>query len=304
MFATFVGTDKGGSRHEDVFWSLYAIAVERGYVPGNSELQVEPDGPMDDWVVKQIGPEDGQAEFFLAVTEPQIPGCSPIFPVQKTVSGPMFAVVVLDSSLTVFREDRSDVLDVNDTAAVAESFESFLRELPAPHLKKDTLREKIPSLAYIEAQVVHQAVKRGALKDSVRAVETQYNFASGSLGDGVFLESRILSLLYCLVVVPREIWASSSEHPIYDMISKNWSVPFGAVIKPATVSDEKATYHFIRHLRNAVAHARFTFGGQRFHFWDQRPKEDMPSFRATISIYDLQLLLEVVGSAFANLRSA
>ena len=77
--------------------------------------------------------------------------------------------------------------------------------------------------------MIHQAVARGALADSVRAVEKQYGQASGSLGDGVFLESRVVSLPYCLVVVPKQIWASKSEHPVYQAIANAWSVPKGAV---------------------------------------------------------------------------
>lgn len=63
--------------------------------------------------------------------------------------------------------------------------------------------EQIPRFAYVEAQIIHRAAKSGRLDESARAVEQQYRLVHGSLGNGVFLESRIIQLLYCLVVVPK-----------------------------------------------------------------------------------------------------
>jgi hypothetical protein len=165
------------------------------------------------------------------------------------------------------------------------------------------LREKIPTLAFIEAQVIHQAVGCGALADSVRAVEKQYSLATGSLGDGVFLESRIMSLLYCLVVVPKEIWASNAEHPVYRAIAKAWSVPKETVSRHRRGFWDRPTYQFIHHLRNAVSHANFSFESGRFSFWDRRPNEERPFFQASIAVDELQKFLEIVGALLANLRS-
>ena len=305
MFATLIGTNTGGTEHQEVFYRLHAIAIERGFIPSNTAVQIQPDGPLDDWSLEQKGPPDLRAEFFLAVTAPRVPGISPIFPVFQTIAGPLFAVVVLDSVFVVSREDHRDVSEVQDLAAVLTSFESFLEWLPLP-VSSDSRGiggDKIPTLAFIEAQVIHQAVAKGALTDSVRAVETYYNLAEGSLGNGVFLESRMLTLLYCLVVVPKEVWASESEHPVYQAVSTKWRIPQGAVSNHRSGFPDRPTYQFIHHLRNAVAHARFSFRDQRFHFWDQRRHEHEPSFRASVSLSELQEFLEIVGAAFANLRS-
>ena len=167
------------------------------------------------------------------------------------------------------------------------------------------LRDEIPRLAFIEAQVIHQAVPRGALAESVRAVETQYGQASGSLGDGVFLESRVVTLLYCLVVIPKQIWAFKKEHPVYQAIAKTWSVPEWAVSLHRNKEEfqKQPAYHFIHHIRNAVAHVNFSFEGPQFVFWDLRPNETKPSFRASIATHELLKFLEIVGALLANLKS-
>ena len=126
MFATLIGTDTGGAEHRAIFDRLYGIAIGRGFAPPGASRRVQPDGPLDGWSLEQKGPADGEADFLLAVTAPRVPGISPIFPVFKTIPGPLFAVVVLDSAFIVSREDRRDVSEVKDLASVETSFESFL----------------------------------------------------------------------------------------------------------------------------------------------------------------------------------
>lgn len=57
------------------------------------------------------------------------------------------------------------------------------------------MNEKIPALAYIEAQILHRANTQGLLTPSVRSVEREYGLQEGSLGLGIFLETRVLTLL-------------------------------------------------------------------------------------------------------------
>ena len=166
-----------------------------------------------------------------------------------------------------------------------------------------SLQNEIPRLAYIEAQILHRAAAAGALTESVRAVERDYNLAHGSLGNGVFLQSRVLTLLYCLVVVPKEVWASNAGHPVYTRVSSNWTVPDGAVTRRREDDKGPPTYDFVRHLRNAVSHARFSFHDGSFHFWDQRTNEQEPSFRATLTVKQIEKFLETVGAILANLGS-
>jgi len=129
MFATLIGANTGDTGHRKLFDRLNAIAIESGNNPPDAVLRVQPDGPLDGWSLEQKGPHDQSADFLLAVTAPRVPGISPIFPVFKTISGPLFAVVVLESAFIVSREDRRDVSEVKDADLVVKSFEEFLEWL-------------------------------------------------------------------------------------------------------------------------------------------------------------------------------
>lgn len=162
------------------------------------------------------------------------------------------------------------------------------------------MNEEIPAIAYIEAQILHRASAQGLLTPAVRAVETEYGLKQGSLGSGIFLETRILSLLYSLIVVPKEFWGLSHNHPIYNQIEKRWSVEDIEIIVNKS-RWEQPTYRFIHHLRNAIAHANFEFKSGNFVFWDQY-KKNPETYRAKLSTEKMQRFLEVVGSLLANIK--
>ncbi|MGZ8251344.1 MAG: HEPN family nuclease [Methylophilaceae bacterium] len=162
------------------------------------------------------------------------------------------------------------------------------------------MNKRIPALAYIESQIVHRSSAQGLLAPIVRSVETEYGLPLGSLENGVFFETRILSLLYLLIVVPKEFWSLSSEHQIYDKINESWSLEMVNI----TVCNSRwqdPIYRFIHHLRNAMAHAHFEFKNGNFEFWDQN-KNASEIYRATLSTAAMQQFLEAVGSLLANLK--
>ena len=130
MFATLVGTNSCSSDYRGLFDRLYAHAISRGFVPPDSKMPVRADGPIEGWTLELKGPRDLNADFLLAVTAPRVPGMSPIFPVFKTISGPLFAVVVLDSVFVVSRQDCRDISETKDASSVATSFECFIEGLP------------------------------------------------------------------------------------------------------------------------------------------------------------------------------
>jgi len=163
------------------------------------------------------------------------------------------------------------------------------------------MNEKIPAIAYIEAQILHRASAQNLLAPSVRSVEAEYGLQQGSLGSGVFLETRILSLLYTLIVVPKELWNLSKTHSIYGQIETSWSLETVDVITDQS-HWEVPVYKFVHHLRNAMAHANFKFKGGSFEFWDQY-KNKPETYRAKLSVQVMQQFLEVVGSLLANLKS-
>ncbi len=126
MYATLVGTDTGDTRHRALFERLCAIAAKRGFVAPDASLPVAPDQTsIRGWSLELRGPADGDAQFLLSVTAPHAPSISPL-PVMKTVAGPLFSVMVMDSYLLVWRQDHRDVSEFKEPAAVERSFASFL----------------------------------------------------------------------------------------------------------------------------------------------------------------------------------
>lgn len=109
MFATLVGANICSSGYRGLFDRLYAHAISRGFVPPDPKMPVRADGPIEGWTLELKGPRGLNADFLLAVTAPRVPGLSPIFPVFKTISGPLFAGGVLDSVFVVSRQDCRDI---------------------------------------------------------------------------------------------------------------------------------------------------------------------------------------------------
>ena len=163
-------------------------------------------------------------------------------------------------------------------------------------------RQEIPSWAFINAQIAQQAVHSGDLARSVRSVETHYGLSAGSLR---FINpAYLVSLLYCLVVVPKEVWLLSENHSVYDKIDKEWLVALFTIELSDDGFARHPVYYLIHRLRNAVAHANFSIEDDgRFAFWDRKNEKSAPYFRASISVDCMQELVSKVGALLANLRT-
>jgi len=159
------------------------------------------------------------------------------------------------------------------------------------------MNENIPRVAYVEAQVLHCAGRKGLLAPCVRAVESEHGLEPGYLGTGIFFETRVLSLLYCLIVVPKEFWSLGPAHAVYGQIADQWSVG-EAAIRVDRSRWRDPTYRFIHHLRNAVAHANLEFRERAFEFWDKNGGEE--KYRAVLSETAMQQFLAVVGSLMSS----
>jgi hypothetical protein len=112
-----------------MFSRLCDIAIAHGFEPPDTTQRVQRDQtPLEGWNLEQKGPSDGKASFFLSVTAPKEPCLSPI-PIKKTIAGPLFAVMVMDSFFVVSREDRRDVSEFPNRGGVENSFEEFLKTI-------------------------------------------------------------------------------------------------------------------------------------------------------------------------------
>jgi len=122
MFATLVGTNTAERKHEALFEKLFSLAVRRGFAGPDMELPIEPDQtPLSGWTLTLKGSSLGNADFLLAVCAPQIPTASPI-PVRKTVSGPLFSIVVLLDSFGIWHDFAKDYIETEDYSDVSNAF--------------------------------------------------------------------------------------------------------------------------------------------------------------------------------------
>lgn len=128
-FATLVGTNTANTSHRVLFSRLCDLAVSKHFRLPDMVRHVQPDQePLKDWELELKGPPNGAASFFLAVTAPKIPGMAPI-PIQKTIEGPLFSVIVSPSGFAVFCGDSRDVLEFKDEVGVEKEFGKFLDAL-------------------------------------------------------------------------------------------------------------------------------------------------------------------------------
>jgi hypothetical protein len=160
-----------------------------------------------------------------------------------------------------------------------------------------TTLNRIPTFAYVEAQIVHRAAVSGVLKSFARDMEKEKGLQNGILGMGIFVETRIVSLLYLLILIPKEFWSLDPSHRIYSRLEKKFPLGDITIIVDKSVYAGKL-YKFVHHLRNALAHAHFDFNAEAFEFWDVYRNQE--NYRARIKNSEMISFLEIVGSDLAN----
>jgi len=162
-------------------------------------------------------------------------------------------------------------------------------------------RSEIPTWAFINAQIVQDAHRSGALAQSIRRVEEGYQLPPGSLTP--INSAYAVSLLYCLVVVPKELWLRDGPPPELAALDQSSVLSLVTVTQRSRQFDAAPFYGLLRHLRNALSHVRFEIADDgEFSFWDQPTATSPPNFRATMSQSALERFLSTVGPALANLR--
>ena len=162
------------------------------------------------------------------------------------------------------------------------------------------MSKDIAAWAFLEQAVLASAERHGSLRSHAQRVEKGKCLPPGYLATGLIWQTRVLSLLYMLILFPKEYWNLDQCHPIYRDIEQRWSVNAVRVVTP----DEKygnTVYGFVHRLRNALAHASIVFQGDDIEIWNTWKGRE--SYRARISRKEAEKFLETVGSRMANLRN-
>lgn len=163
------------------------------------------------------------------------------------------------------------------------------------------LRLDVPGRAYINAQLLSLLNKGGSLFDAKRHLFTTEPYRHQLNSDDIYSyqphdHSLAVSLLYCLIVVPREILNLPRDHQIYRDFDNEKLVSSFTVSEPSKID----SYQFIRCLRNSVAHALFSIAEENseahYTFWTERE----PIFQAHIGHKNLIRFLSHVGQRLSN----
>ena len=109
-------------------------------------------------------------------------------------------------------------------------------------------------------------------------------------------QGTVISLLYSLLVVPREIWENKKENGTAFAFTTRSK--FTISIGQELCSD---VWEFLRLMRNSVGHANFSIDTHNsvYKFWNINPSGNR-NFEATISHGDLGEFLSEVGKYYIN----
>ncbi|MCX7560359.1 HEPN family nuclease [Sulfitobacter sp. F26204] len=156
----------------------------------------------------------------------------------------------------------------------------------------------LPGLAYLEQQIISEAIRVDSWAEAVTLVEKNFDLPQGALGNGSFRQSRTISLLYCLVLVPREVfWQDLLLSEELANADKSWRSKLSA--KDFAALNSLKITGFLYLVRNSVAHADYSFLDQSIIF-----ENKMKKVKLEISIRALEFFLEIVGATIATYSTA
>ncbi len=161
-------------------------------------------------------------------------------------------------------------------------------------------RDEIPKLAFINAQIIQQIFPSKDFEVARQNVISLYK--NQGLSEYQFNNpAYIASLLYCLIVVPKEIWAQSETSSVYRDIDQLEPCKLFDINKRPENDTSSPTFSLIRHLRNSIAHANFSVDkAMRFEFRDRPSEKEEPDWVVSINAVNMMKFLSKVGGALAN----
>jgi hypothetical protein len=163
----------------------------------------------------------------------------------------------------------------------------------------DDYRNEIPVRAFVNALIIDEilddpafasAISRSMAK--VGVPEAEYQFKN---------PAYLAGLLYCLVVVPKEVWIGSENHPLFlQKLAQDVYRLFNVELCP---SDRVGSVHYLlTSLRNSLSHANFAVNeAQGFVFWDHYRRQP-PHWRASIDNGALMSFISAFGHLADRLR--
>jgi hypothetical protein len=144
-------------------------------------------------------------------------------------------------------------------------------------------------------------------RDDVLSVLTSHGTSTkyGLEGYSVINPAYVISLLYCLVVVPKELWLTHESELLHAGLARLQPEKLFELERVDPLFSKRPAAELIRHLRNSVAHADFSVDQDgRFRFFDQSKHGTEPRFIASITLGNMERFLTIVGGELANTRAS
>ena len=163
------------------------------------------------------------------------------------------------------------------------------------------VRLDIPARAYLNHQILRVAEQRNDIRRSKEEVFSSPPYSGQGLDANKYpiLDSpaHLAALLYCLVVVPKEILNYSEDHFLFKRLDQlNLRNAFQISIFPKDF-DRAPSYFLLRALRNSVAHVLYEIDEQfGMHFWT----DNNPQWNARASVDGLSFFFSTFGKELAN----
>jgi hypothetical protein len=167
------------------------------------------------------------------------------------------------------------------------------------------LKNEIPARAFINAQIIMELRDKDIFIESINKVINypQYKDHLSQIGYQFENQAYIVSLLYCLIVVPKESWDNSA---IYDKLASEkpqdlFTLTMDDSHLPRIQKDySNVEKKLIYRLRNSVSHANYSINDTlEFTFWDMIPNNPK-EWEVKIKSNNLMIFLSKVGSILAN----
>ncbi len=159
------------------------------------------------------------------------------------------------------------------------------------------LRLDIPARAFINAKLISLVQDGASLSNAKQHLLPEIGLPKEEIyGYRLDDPAMVISLLYCMIVVPRELLSLPENHQIYREFDEKRIAAHSPAIDPPVDS-----YNLIWCLRNSLAHALFSISvkhGQASYEFHTERKPILKS--AEIGHAALLNLINVVGKSFTN----
>ncbi|HEX7832759.1 MAG TPA: hypothetical protein VF787_24115 [Thermoanaerobaculia bacterium] len=167
-------------------------------------------------------------------------------------------------------------------------------------MKAYDLRLEIPARSFINHQILQTPTLQPALDAAAGELFATALYRDQGLIAGeypLFNQAHVVSLLYCLIVVPKEILGLNADDELFRTMDAQSAFAQFRIHASPSPKPETVSYSLIHAWRNSVSHALFEIDPRmNFRFWTERnPKWDF-----SVARDNLMKFLSQYGALLAN----